>query len=93
MKRRKVPKTDSINELAEFWDTHDLTDFQSGLEEVTEPVFVRGAAIEVRLPILQRKAVQQIAQSKGVSTEALIRQWVVQKLAHRKISRVASGGR
>jgi len=31
---------DSIEKLAEFWDTHDLTDFEDELEEVTEPVFV-----------------------------------------------------
>ncbi len=42
MKESKLPKTDSIQELAEFWDTHDLTDFEDELEEVIEPVFVRG---------------------------------------------------
>jgi hypothetical protein len=47
MKKSKLPKTDSIQELAEFWDAHDLTDFEEELEEVAEPVFVRGAAIKV----------------------------------------------
>lgn len=37
----QLPKTDSIDELARFWDTHDLTDFEDQLEVVTEPVFVR----------------------------------------------------
>jgi hypothetical protein len=49
MKKSKLPKTDSIQELAEFWDTHDLTDFEEELEEVVEPVFVRGTAIRVSL--------------------------------------------
>jgi len=35
----------NIEKLAQFWDTHDLTDFEGELVEVTEPVFVRGAAI------------------------------------------------
>jgi hypothetical protein len=39
----KIPDTDSIRELAEFWDTHDVTDFDDQLEEVAEPVFVRPA--------------------------------------------------
>jgi len=26
MKQSKLPRTDSIQESAEFWDTHDLTD-------------------------------------------------------------------
>jgi hypothetical protein len=49
IKKSKLPKTDSIQELAEFWDTHGLTDFEEELEEVAEPVFVRGAAIKVPL--------------------------------------------
>ena len=41
----KIPQTDSIAELARFWDTHDLTDFESELVEVTEPVFERSEKI------------------------------------------------
>ena len=41
MINQKLPTTDSIEELALFWDTHNLTDFEDELEEVTEPVFVR----------------------------------------------------
>ena len=39
MNTAKIPETDSIQELAQFWDTHDLTDFEEQLEEVTERVF------------------------------------------------------
>ena len=39
MNRKNIPKTDSIQELAHFWDTHDLTDFEDELEEVNEPIF------------------------------------------------------
>jgi len=28
MKTEALPQTDSIQELAEFWDKHDLTDFE-----------------------------------------------------------------
>ena len=40
MKTQRLPQTDSIQELAHFWDTHDLTDFEDELEEVTEPIFL-----------------------------------------------------
>ena len=36
---KTLPKTDSILELARFWDTRDLTDFENELEEITERVF------------------------------------------------------
>ncbi len=41
MARTDIPQTDSIQELAHFWDMHDLTDFEGELEEVSEPVFKR----------------------------------------------------
>ena len=83
-KTHKLPRTDSVQELAEFWDTHDLTDYQSELQEVTEPVFSRRGAITVRLQDGEAEAVRQIARSQGISEEELIRDWIVQRLARRK---------
>jgi len=37
----KIPTTDSIRELAEFWDTHDLTECEDELEEAKDRVFER----------------------------------------------------
>ena len=45
MNHTKIPETDSIQELADFWDTHDLTDFEDELEEVTELVFDTSASV------------------------------------------------
>ena len=73
--------------MAEFWDTHDLTDFEDELEEVREPVFVRGSAIKVHLESREAEAVQQMAQAKGVSGEELIHTWVLEKLARRNDAR------
>jgi predicted DNA binding CopG/RHH family protein len=92
MKKSKLPKTDSIQELAEFWDTHDLTDFEDELEEIAEPVFVHGTAIKVPLESGEAKAVEQMAQAKGVSREELIRAWVLQKLARGNKSRPTKRG-
>ena len=47
---RKDFTEDSIKELAEFWDSHDVTDFEAELETVAEPVFQRDTAITVHLP-------------------------------------------
>ena len=47
MNRTHIPQTDSIQELAHFWDTHDLTDFSDELEEVSEPVFERQTVVTV----------------------------------------------
>jgi len=41
MNNHDLPKTDSISELAAFWDSHDLTDFEDQLEDVPDRVFTR----------------------------------------------------
>ena len=78
----KLPQTDSIKELAEFWDTHDLTDFEDQLEEVTESVFDRReeAVMEIHLQPQEAETVKRLAESKGVAEEVLIREWVLEKL-------------
>ena len=85
MKMPKIPKIDSIEELARFWDTHDLTDFKDDLEEIPEPIFERGAevAVTVRLYPEDVAAVKRIARSRGVEHTALIREWVLEKLRHK----------
>lgn len=81
MKRQPIPQTDSIRELAEFWDTHDVTDFDDELEEVTETVFGRKPeGVVVHLRPSEAAAVKQLAQSKGVASADVIEEWVRQKV-------------
>ena len=82
MKAQKLPQTDSIEELARFWDTHDLTDFEDELEEVTEPVFVRKPEIAMVLHLEPPEvaAVDRLAREKGVGQVELVREWVLEKL-------------
>jgi hypothetical protein len=39
------PTTDSIQELAAFWQQHDVTDFEDELKEVAQPVFQRARTL------------------------------------------------
>lgn len=78
----RIPNTDSIQELAEFWDTHSITDFDDQLEKVSEPVFGRQSAHAVRVPLSaeERQALRRIAASRGLQEATLIREWVKEKL-------------
>ena len=80
--RQKLPNTDSIEELAEFWDAHDLTDFEEDLEEVRQPVFVRakGTSLRIQLRSSEAQHLRNIAQSKGVKATTLLRKWVLERL-------------
>ena len=70
---------DSIEEAAEFWETHNLADYWDETQEV---------AVEVRAPRRQwiplaselaQKASEQ-ARREGVSIETLVNLWVAEKL-------------
>jgi hypothetical protein len=80
MKTRRLPQTDSIKELARFWDTHDLTEFEDQLEEVIQPVFERQAVIPLNLESAEAEAVRKMAKAKGVADAELIRAWVREKI-------------
>ena len=82
MKSLRVPRTDSIEELARFWDSRDLTDFEEELEEATTPVFERKpeTVIPLHLHLGELKALRQVAQARGIEEAALLREWVLEKL-------------
>jgi predicted DNA binding CopG/RHH family protein len=80
MSTPRLPKTDSIRELADFWDTHDVTEFEAELEEVNERVFERDADITIRLPADDANAVHAMARSRGIGDSELIREWVLDRL-------------
>ena len=80
MKSKKIPKIDSIQDLARFWDAHDLTDFEDDLQEATEPVFRSDTIIRIRLPRNKLETIKEIAKSRGVEYTELIQQWVSEKV-------------
>lgn len=80
MSTSRLPQTDSIQELANFWDTHDITEFEDELEEVGAPVFDRDADITVHLETDDAKAVREMAKLRGVPDSELIREWVRERL-------------
>ena len=63
MKTPKIPRTDSIQELAKFWDAHDLTDFDDALEDVPGSVFERRA--QETVTTRQRAAEEDFPNSAG----------------------------
>jgi predicted DNA binding CopG/RHH family protein len=81
--KERIPDTDSIEELAQFWDTHDATDYEDEFEEVTEPLFERRQrriVMAVPLEAQEVEAVEKIAKAKGLDNKTLLREWVLEKL-------------
>ena len=78
----RIPQTDSVTQLARFWDTHDLTEFDDELEEVTTSVFQRESedVLHVALDPSEAAALHRVAESRGVEDADLVREWLREKL-------------
>ncbi len=83
MSTQTIPQTDSIEELARFWDSRDITDFEDELAEVTEPVFVTGetATVQIHLRQPEWERLMRLARDEGVEQARLVEQWVAERLA------------
>jgi len=78
-KEKALPQFRSLQEEAEFWDTHDTTEFLSEFEEADDVVFVRPEMQVVSLR-LERNLVDRLkayAQEIGIPYTTLIRMWVI----------------
>ena len=80
MSEKRLPQTDSIQELARFWDSHDLMDYEDSLEEAGEPVFDRATTVQFRLLPEEVDALKRMAHARGIDYTELIREWVAEKV-------------
>jgi predicted DNA binding CopG/RHH family protein len=79
--KSKIPEFKTFQEEAEFWDTHDFTEFQDELRSVKvkfakplEHIFA------VRFDEGTLTELQEEASKKGISAGTLIRMWVKEHL-------------
>jgi predicted DNA binding CopG/RHH family protein len=80
-KKNRIPEFKSREEEAEFWDTHDTTDYEGEFK----PVRVRFARnlshpIPVRLDAKTWEKLKLRAQKKGLGATTLARMWIIERL-------------
>ena len=78
----RIPAFNNIEEEAEFWDTHDVTEFV-GNELTPVEVTIGGELADrltVRLEQADREALDRHARAKGVGPSTLVRMWVKERL-------------
>ncbi|MBI1801312.1 MAG: hypothetical protein HYR71_06760 [Chloroflexi bacterium] len=82
-RRDPIPEFDTLQQIADFWDTHSTADY----DDLTYPVELevrlqhgaqRPEAIRI-LPELSEK-LQAVADARGVSVETLVNVWLTEKV-------------
>jgi predicted DNA binding CopG/RHH family protein len=83
----QIPEFKSREEEAEFWDTHDFTEYQQGFK----PVQVRFAkrlshAIAIRFDSETLEKLRIRARKKGIGPTTLARMWILEHLQEERLA-------
>ncbi len=70
-----ISRAQTLEEMGEFWDTHDFTEFDDNAPDVE---FTIANSISIEADLLS--AVERQARLRGVSTETLVNLWLQEKL-------------
>ena len=79
--KSRIPEFANYREEAEFWDTHDFTEF----DDETRPVEVKfskhlSKTIQVRIAPDVHAQLEEEANRVGVGTSTLARMWILERL-------------
>ena len=77
----KIPKFKSDKEVAEFWDTHSLADYDEDLKPTKDLMFVKPdrQIVTLRLDKKIVNKVKALGTRKGIRYSALLRMWIIEK--------------
>lgn len=82
-KKSKIPKFKTYDEEANFWDTHEITEFEDETEDV-EIIFElnkpRDETIILRVQKDIKDKMDRLARVRGLNLSTLARMWLMEKL-------------
>jgi hypothetical protein len=70
---------DSLEEAADFWDTHSSADYEEYMKDVECEFDIKRRTYLVSLDGSLYRKVQAIAQKEGVPAETLVNRWIEEK--------------
>lgn len=79
----RIPRFATVEEEAEFWDTHDITEFDDELETVTDARFIglkRDGTLLLWLEPEAAATLSERAAREGTTPGHLARRWVLEHL-------------
>jgi hypothetical protein len=83
-KTRRIPEFKTIEEAAEFWDTHSSADYEDEFEDVDDSDFVGvagGSYAIFRVEDDTLEALKACAHDKNVELVELLSTWIEERLA------------
>ena len=79
--KTSISKASSYDEIGEFWDTHDFTDYLDDSQIVDfNTSDIRSSKVYFHVETYMAKKIRAIAKRKGVSGTTLLNSWLREKL-------------
>lgn len=78
--KKRIPSFRSEKEEAEFWDTHDSTDYMDDLVEDNELVFVRPEQPIIEVKPATYRLLLTAAKKRRTTPDKLVNRWLREKL-------------
>jgi hypothetical protein len=78
--KSSISEASSYQEIAEFWDTHDLADYWEQTKPAEFEVDIQSEATYYALERQLSRELARVADEHGVSAETLLNIWVQEKL-------------
>jgi len=79
--KSSISSAGSYRETGEFWDTHDLADFENETKSVDFEVQLQSSRVYIPLEKDVAQKLRSAAESHGVSAEQLLNLWLQEKIA------------
>jgi len=84
-KPKPIPPFKTLDEEANFWDTHDTSPLMRGekipLEKLELIEKEKKEVLVIRIQKSIKKKIEKIAKSKGINPTTLSRMWLIEKLS------------
>ena len=78
---KKLPRFESLDELVEFWETHDFTDYLNEMEEVDpDSLSFERNTLYITLAPEPLAKLTQIAAQQGTTPNTLAQTWLEERL-------------
>ena len=87
MTKNKIPNFKNLEEEANFWDTHDATDFLGDMKFADvkfTPRQKKEETITIRVEPKVKKSLEALSTNYGVNISTLSRMWIMEKLLQQK---------
>jgi hypothetical protein len=83
--KSKIPRFKSLDEEAEFWETHSTTEFEDEFKEVQVKVArPLSHILAVRLDARTIDRLAEVGRAKGLGPSTLARMWLLERLEQEK---------